>query len=53
MDRYGTKWLLIVAMTIFGIGIGLISLTQSLGYLLLIVVISYVLLMFWGPVRTV
>ncbi len=46
MDRYGSKWLLIVAMTIFGIGIGLISLTQSLGYLLLIVVISYVLLMF-------
>lgn len=46
MDRYGTKWLLIVAMTIFSIGMGLISLTQSLGYLLLIVVISYVLLMF-------
>ncbi|WP_179137784.1 MFS transporter [Candidatus Entotheonella palauensis] len=46
MDRYGTKWLLIVAMAIFGIGVGLISLTQSLGYLLLIVVISYLLLMF-------
>ncbi len=46
MDRYGTKWLLIVAMAIFGIGIGLISLTQSLGYLLLIVVISYALVMF-------
>ena len=46
MDRYGTKWLLIIGMTIFGIGFGLISLTQSLGYLLLIVVISYLLLMY-------
>lgn len=46
MDRYGTKWLLIVAMTIFGIGAVLITVTQSLGYLLLVVIISYVLLMF-------
>ncbi|PON13125.1 hypothetical protein C2W62_36010 [Candidatus Entotheonella serta] len=46
MDRYGTKWLLIVAMAIFGMGVGLISLTQSLGYLLLIVGLSYILLMF-------
>ncbi len=46
MDRYGTKWLLIVAMAIFGIGVGLISLTQSLGYLFLVVVISYLLVMF-------
>lgn len=44
MDRDGFKWLLIVAMPIFGIGVGLISLTQRFGYLLLIVAISYVLL---------
>ena len=46
MDRYGAKWLVIIAMAIFGVGVGLISLTQNLGYLLLVVVISYVLLLF-------
>ncbi len=46
MDRYGAKWLVIVSMTIFGVGIGLISLTQTIGYLLLIVVISYLLLVY-------
>ncbi len=46
MDRYGTKWLVIVSMMIFGLGVGLIRLTQSLGYLLLIVVISYLLLVY-------
>lgn len=46
MDRYGAKWLVIVSMIIFGVGIGLISLTQSTGYLLLIVIISYVLIVY-------
>ena len=36
MDRYGAKWLFATCMTLFGIGVALISLTQSFGYLLFI-----------------
>ena len=32
LDRYGPKWIFIVSMSTFGIGIGLISLTQSFGF---------------------
>ena len=46
MDRYGAKWLSIISMTTFGVGVVLISLTQSTGYLLLIVVMSYLLLIY-------
>lgn len=44
MNRQSAKWLSIVSMTIFSIGVGLMTLTQSAGYLLLIVIISYILL---------
>ena len=36
MDRFGAKWLFTVSLAIYGIGIALISLTQSVGYLLLV-----------------
>ncbi len=36
MDRYGAKWLFLISSVIFGVGIGLISLTHSVGYLLVI-----------------
>jgi MFS family permease len=36
MDRFGAKWLFAVSLTIYGIGIALISLTQSLWYLLVV-----------------
>lgn len=34
MDRYGVKWLFLISSVVFGIGIGLMSLTNSIGYLL-------------------
>src|SRR5687768_16321966 len=36
MDRFGAKWLFTVSLAIYGVGIALISLTQSVGYLLLV-----------------
>lgn len=36
MDRYGVKWLFLISAVVFGAGIGLMSLTQSVGYLLVI-----------------
>ena len=36
MDRFGAKWLFVSSMTLFGIGVSLISLTQSFGHLLLV-----------------
>ena len=36
MDRYGAKWLFVGSMTIFGLGVALISLTQSFAYMLFI-----------------
>lgn len=36
MDRYGGKWLFIISSVVFGVGIGLLSLTNSVGYLLVI-----------------
>jgi MFS family permease len=36
MDRFGAKWLFTVSLAIYGIGIALISLTQSVGYLLVV-----------------
>ena len=34
MDRYGVKWLFFISSVVFGISVGLMSLTQSVGYLL-------------------
>ena len=34
MDRYGAKWLFTGSVTVFGVGVGLISLTHGVGYLL-------------------
>jgi MFS family permease len=36
MDRFGAKWLFSVSLAIYGVGIALISLTQSVGYLLVV-----------------
>jgi MFS family permease len=36
MDRYGAKWIFIVSTATFGLGVGLISLTQSFIYFLFI-----------------
>ncbi len=36
MDRYGAKWLFIISSVIFGAGVALISLTNSVGYLLMV-----------------
>lgn len=36
MDRFGTKWLFTVSVAVFGLGIGLIGLTHSVGYLLVV-----------------
>lgn len=36
MDRYGVKWLFLSSAVVFGAGIGLMSWTQSVGYLLVI-----------------
>ncbi|ETX02868.1 MAG: hypothetical protein ETSY1_02020 [Candidatus Entotheonella factor] len=36
MDRYGVKWLFLISSVVFGAGIGLMSLTQSVGYLVVI-----------------
>ncbi len=36
MDRYGAKWLFIISSVVFGAGIGLISLANSVGYLLIV-----------------
>ena len=36
MDRYGAKWLLTGAVAVFGLGTGLVGLTYSVGYLLVI-----------------
>lgn len=36
MDRYGVKWLFIISTVVFGVGVGLLSLTQSVGYFLVI-----------------
>ncbi len=34
MDRFGAKWLFTGSVTVFGLGVGLLSLTDSVGYLL-------------------
>ena len=31
MDRFGVKWLFTISVTLFGVGIGLIGLTHSVG----------------------
>jgi MFS family permease len=36
MDRYGPKWLFTAGVAVFGTGVGLIGLTNSVGYLLVI-----------------
>ncbi len=36
MDRYEARWLFIISSAVFGAGIGLISLTNSVGYLLVV-----------------
>jgi MFS family permease len=36
LDRYGAKWLFTAGVTVFGIGVGLIGLTNSVGYLLVV-----------------
>ncbi len=36
MDRYGAKWLFIISSVLFGTGVGLLSLTNSVGYFLVI-----------------
>ncbi len=36
MDRYGVKWLFLISSVVFGTGIGLISFTNNVGYLLVI-----------------
>jgi MFS family permease len=36
MDRFGARWLFTVSVAIFGLGVALISLTSSVGYLLLV-----------------
>lgn len=36
MDRYGPKWLFVTGVAVFGTGVGLIGLTHSVGYLLVI-----------------
>lgn len=36
MDRYGAKWLFVSCSVVFGVGIGLMSLTNHVGYLLAI-----------------
>jgi MFS family permease len=36
LDRYGAKWLFTAGVTVFGMGVALIGLTNSVGYLLVI-----------------
>ncbi len=36
MDRFGVKWLFTISVTLFGVGIGLIGLTHSVGYFLVV-----------------
>src|SRR4029453_2272282 len=36
MDRFGAKWLFTASVALYGVGIGLIGLTQSVWYLLVI-----------------
>jgi MFS family permease len=36
MDRFGARWLFTIGVTVFGIGTGLIGLTYSVGYLLVV-----------------
>lgn len=36
LDRYGAKWLFTAGVAVFGTGVGLIGLTNSVGYLLVI-----------------
>lgn len=36
MDRYGARWLFIISSGLFGVGVGLMSLTYSVGYLLVV-----------------
>jgi MFS family permease len=36
MDRFGAKWLFVVSVTTYGVGVALISFTDSLGYLVLV-----------------
>jgi len=45
MDRYGAQWLLIISSVVFGVRIGLIGLSNSVGYLLLCLPI----LSLWSP----
>jgi MFS family permease len=36
MDRFGAKWLFVVSVTTYGVGVALISFTNGLGYLVLV-----------------
>lgn len=36
MDRFGPKWLFVISVTLYGLGVGLMGFTQSVGYLTLV-----------------